>query len=150
MKIKNLKDEPIQGLTAPDEINKRVNPDINKSEKISSKKSKQNYSRLTNQTFEEKSSNSNTLCKPEKGPQKKAKLLRIERKRQKLLAQGKSEDEIINLMKKRKQPHVSKSLEDLLDEMGNGPNKLEVLILVKSLLFCKFKAVLFSLFLFNY
>lgn len=59
-------------------------------------------------------------------PRKKAKLLRIERKQNKLLAQGKSQSEIESIMKERKQQNCVKSLEELFDEVYTGLKKLEV------------------------
>lgn len=61
-------------------------------------------------------------------PRKKAKLLRIERKQNKLLAQGKSQSEIESIMKEKKQQNCAKSLEELFDEVYTGLKKLEVII----------------------
>ncbi|KAL7288840.1 hypothetical protein TKK_0016815 [Trichogramma kaykai] len=58
--------------------------------------------------------------------QKKAKLIRIERKRNKLLAQGKTEDEIKVIMLQRKNQNVGKTLEDYFNEISNCKNKLEL------------------------
>jgi DNA segregation ATPase FtsK/SpoIIIE-like protein len=63
-----------------------------------------------------------------KGPQKKAKLLRLERKQNKLLAQGKTQEEINTLMNKNKLQKTGKTLEDLFEEISNCSNKLEVFI----------------------
>ncbi|XP_014486231.1 PREDICTED: arginyl-tRNA--protein transferase 1 isoform X2 [Dinoponera quadriceps] len=62
------------------------------------------------------------------GLRKKAKLLRIERKQNKLLAQGKSQSEIESIMreKKRQQQNCAKSLEELFDEVYTGMQKLEM------------------------
>ncbi|XP_076291831.1 arginyltransferase 1 isoform X4 [Lasioglossum baleicum] len=62
---------------------------------------------------------------PTRGPCKKAKLLRIERKQKKLLAQGKTQAEIDAMFKKDKQQNQGKSLEELFDEMLNGTSRLE-------------------------
>lgn len=59
-------------------------------------------------------------------PRKKAKLLRIERKQNKLLAQGKSQSEIESIMRERKQQSCVKSLEELFDKVYTGLKKLEV------------------------
>ncbi|KAL6438535.1 hypothetical protein ACFW04_004542 [Cataglyphis niger] len=59
-------------------------------------------------------------------PCKKAKLLRLERKQNKLLAQGKSQSEIESIMKERKQQNYIKSLEELFDEVYTGLKKLEM------------------------
>ncbi|KAJ8681681.1 hypothetical protein QAD02_017473 [Eretmocerus hayati] len=63
---------------------------------------------------------------PSRGPQKKAKFLRIERKRNKLIAQGKTKEEIEVLMKKRKTKNLGKSLEDYFTEISNCSSKLEL------------------------
>ncbi|XP_076647874.1 arginyltransferase 1 isoform X2 [Halictus rubicundus] len=63
---------------------------------------------------------------PTRGPCKKAKLLRIERKQNKLLAQGKTQAEIDAMFKKDKQQNQGKSLEELFDEMLSGTNRLEI------------------------
>lgn len=61
-------------------------------------------------------------------PCKKAKLLRIERKQNKLLAQGKSQTEIESIMKEKKQQNYVKSLEELFEEVNTGLKKLEVIL----------------------
>lgn len=60
-------------------------------------------------------------------PCKKAKLLRLERKQNKLLAQGKSQSEIESIMKERKQQNYIKTLEELFEEVYTGLKKLEVM-----------------------
>lgn len=50
------------------------------------------------------------------GPPKKAKLLRIERKRERLIQKGLSAEEIASSMRAAKGKNVEKSLEDFLDE----------------------------------
>lgn len=59
-------------------------------------------------------------------PCKKAKLLRIERKKNKLLAQGKSQSEIESIMRERKQQNFIKTVEELFEEVYTGLKKLEV------------------------
>ncbi|EFN77973.1 arginyl-tRNA--protein transferase 1 isoform X1 [Harpegnathos saltator] len=59
-------------------------------------------------------------------PRKKAKLLRIERKQNKLLAQGKSQSEIESIMREKKQQNCAKSLEELFDKVYTGLKKLEM------------------------
>ncbi|XP_016844959.1 arginyl-tRNA--protein transferase 1 isoform X1 [Nasonia vitripennis] len=61
-----------------------------------------------------------------RAPQKKAKQLRIERKQQKLLAQGKTMEEINAIMKKNRPQNTGKTLEDFFDEIGKCSNKLEL------------------------
>ncbi|KMQ94602.1 arginyl-trna--protein transferase 1 [Lasius niger] len=59
-------------------------------------------------------------------PCKKAKLLRLERKQNKLLAQGKLQSEIESIMKERKQQNYIKTLEELFEEVCTGLKKLEL------------------------
>ncbi|XP_072761279.1 arginyl-tRNA--protein transferase 1 isoform X4 [Anoplolepis gracilipes] len=59
-------------------------------------------------------------------PCKKAKLLRLERKQNKLLALGKSQSEIESIMKDRKQQNHTKTLEELFEEVSTGSRKLEL------------------------
>ncbi|XP_036147593.1 arginyl-tRNA--protein transferase 1 isoform X3 [Monomorium pharaonis] len=59
-------------------------------------------------------------------PCKKAKLLRIERKKNKLLAQGKSQSEIELIMKEKKQNYIKKEMEELFEEVYTGVKKLEL------------------------
>ena len=69
---------------------------------------------------------------PNKRPLKKAKLMRLERKQNKLLSQGKSVTEIEVLLKERKQQQGSnKTLEELFSEIDSESNKLEVIIISK-------------------
>lgn len=60
-------------------------------------------------------------------PCKKAKILRIERKKNKLLAQGKSQSEIESIMKERKEQNCIKTMEELFEEVYTGLKKLEVI-----------------------
>ncbi|XP_031849457.1 arginyltransferase 1 isoform X2 [Nomia melanderi] len=71
---------------------------------------------------------------PSRIPCKKAKLLRIERKQNKLLAQGKTQAEIDAMFKtENKQQNQGKSIEELFDEMLMGTDRLKInLIRVKS------------------
>ncbi|XP_015173941.1 PREDICTED: arginyl-tRNA--protein transferase 1 isoform X2 [Polistes dominula] len=66
---------------------------------------------------------------PSNIPCKKAKLLRIERKQKKLLAQGKSLKEIETAFKESKQQNNVKSLEELFEEIWTGTKKLEIKLL---------------------
>ncbi|XP_018050108.1 PREDICTED: arginyl-tRNA--protein transferase 1 isoform X1 [Atta colombica] len=59
-------------------------------------------------------------------PCKKAKLLRMERKKNKLLAQGKSQSEIESIMRERKQQNCIKTVEELFEEVYTGLKKLEL------------------------
>ncbi|KAJ9577113.1 hypothetical protein L9F63_006321, partial [Diploptera punctata] len=61
-------------------------------------------------------------------PCKKAKLIRLERKHQKLLKQGYSETEIDSMMKKGKQQQEGKTIDDILNEPlpANPAHRLEI------------------------
>ncbi|KYN00160.1 PREDICTED: arginyl-tRNA--protein transferase 1 isoform X3 [Cyphomyrmex costatus] len=59
-------------------------------------------------------------------PCKKAKLLRIERKKNKLLAQGKSQSEIESIMRDKKQQNCIRTVEELFEEVYTGLKKLEL------------------------
>ncbi|XP_076669911.1 arginyltransferase 1 isoform X1 [Andrena cerasifolii] len=63
---------------------------------------------------------------PSRIPCKKAKLLRIERKQNKLLAQGKTREEVEAIFRTNKQQNEAKSLEDLFDEIQNGTSRLKL------------------------
>lgn len=63
---------------------------------------------------------------PNRAPQKKAKLLRLERKQNKLLAQGKTQEEIESIISKNKPQSTEKTLEDYFKEISECSNKLEV------------------------
>lgn len=87
----------------------------------------------SNQEQPNNSSNKNTLQKVRSDitdvvPCKKAKLLRKERKQNKLLSQGKSPSEIESIMKEKKQQNCVKTLEELFEEvLKGGVKKLEVI-----------------------
>ncbi|CAL7940449.1 unnamed protein product [Xylocopa violacea] len=59
-------------------------------------------------------------------PCMKAKLLRKQRKQNKLLAQGKTQEEVDAIFKEHKQENHTKSLEELFEEIYNGTSKLEM------------------------
>ncbi|XP_043466754.1 arginyl-tRNA--protein transferase 1 [Leptopilina heterotoma] len=65
--------------------------------------------------------------KLEHNPQKKAKILRLERKQNKLLSQGKSTSEIQTILSESKQQqNSSKTLEQFFSELNSEMNKLEL------------------------
>ncbi|XP_020290238.1 arginyl-tRNA--protein transferase 1 isoform X3 [Pseudomyrmex gracilis] len=131
-----------------DEVNGRLSIDSAKAKPECSKKStsvlsidsvktkpecsKTSTSVSSNQEQLNKSSNKNTLQKirseiTDAVPCKKAKLLRIERKQNKLLAQGKSQSEIESIMKEKKQQNCVKTVEELFEEvLQGGVKKLEM------------------------
>lgn len=63
---------------------------------------------------------------PPQTPCMKAKFLRKQRKQNKLMAQGKSQEEIEAIFKESKQENQVKSLEELFDEVYNENNRLQV------------------------
>ncbi|XP_058791841.1 arginyl-tRNA--protein transferase 1 isoform X1 [Phymastichus coffea] len=74
-------------------------------------------------------SNNESSCStfdPNRAPQKKAKLLRLERKQKKLLAQGKTQGEVDSLLSKTKPQNTEKTLEDYFKEISECSNKLEL------------------------
>ncbi|XP_058791844.1 arginyl-tRNA--protein transferase 1 isoform X3 [Phymastichus coffea] len=74
-------------------------------------------------------SNNESSCStfdPNRAPQKKAKLLRLERKQKKLLAQGKTQGEVDSLLSKTKPQNTEKTLEDYFKEISECSNKLEI------------------------
>lgn len=92
--------------------------------KIPTSASSSDQKQLTN--IEKKSASHSSNENINTVPRKKAKLLRIERKQNKLLAQGKSQSEIESIMKEKKQQNCAKSLEELFDEVYTGLKKFEV------------------------
>lgn len=119
----------MQVTSVSEEVNSRLGicSDDTESSPSTSKHCRENISTLPSQPME--TTKEPTNFDPSKAPQKKAKLLRIERKRNKLLAQGKTLEEIDALMKKKKLKNAGKSLEDFFDEISSCSNKLEVLAL---------------------
>lgn len=73
----------------------------------------------TSQNLESGMNSSQTPCM-------KAKFLRKQRKQNKLMAQGKSQEEIEAIFKESKQENQVKSLEELFDEVYNENNRLQV------------------------
>lgn len=63
----------------------------------------------------------------------KAKLIRIERARKRLLSQGKNMDEIDEIYRKKKQANSAKSIDELLATIVGNGNNLEVMIIKKFL-----------------
>lgn len=63
---------------------------------------------------------------PTRIPCMKAKLLRKQRKQNKLMTQGKTQEEIEAIFKENKQENQAKSLEQIFDEVYNGTNRLEM------------------------
>ncbi|KAG7198710.1 hypothetical protein KM043_001702 [Ampulex compressa] len=82
-----------------------------------------NYGHSSNSTAETAQSTEKTSVN---APCKKAKLLRIERKQNKLLAQGKSQSEVEAIFKENKPQNNVKDIEELFKEMDGGTKKLEI------------------------
>ncbi|XP_034950471.1 arginyl-tRNA--protein transferase 1 [Chelonus insularis] len=73
-----------------------------------------------------KPSNTSTMSVSDSDLPKKAKLMRIERARNRLLAKGKTIEEIELIYKKKKEKNKPKSLDELLNSLTDGVNKLEL------------------------
>jgi len=126
--MKAQKDESqIKVSSVDDEIGGKlsINPVKTETRKSSATVSNSNQVQLTN------SNSKNTLHVRNEiadvVPCKKAKLLRIERKKNKLLAQGKSQSEIESIMKEKKQQNCIKTMEEFFEEVYTGLKKLEVM-----------------------
>lgn len=127
---KAQKESEIHVSSIDDEVSGRLSIDSVKAKPLECSKTSTSVS--TNQEQQNKPSK-NTLQKirskiTDAVPCKKAKLLRIERKQNKLLAQGKSQSEIESIMKGKKQQNCMKTLEELFEEvLQGGVKKLEVI-----------------------
>ncbi|XP_011158436.1 arginyl-tRNA--protein transferase 1 isoform X1 [Solenopsis invicta] len=124
--IKAQKDKSqINVLSVDDEVSGRLSIKPVKMETQKNSTSSSSRAQLTN------SNSKNALhVRSEIGdvvPCKKAKFLRIERKKNKLLAQGKSQSEIESIMKEKKQQNcVKKEMEEIFEEVYTGTRKLEL------------------------
>ncbi|XP_032662679.1 arginyl-tRNA--protein transferase 1 isoform X3 [Odontomachus brunneus] len=114
-------DSEISGRMSIDPIETSKDTSISK---ISISASSSDQRQLTN--AEKKSASHSSNENISTVPRKKAKLLRIERKQNKLLAQGKSQSEIESIMREKKQQNCAKSLEELFDEVYTGLKKFEI------------------------
>lgn len=87
-----------------------------------------NNTRINNNDQDNNNKNNKKIFNPLKNdnPIKKAKLIRIERARKRLLSKGKSIEEIDDFYNKKKQKNSSKSIEDLLATVVGNKNKLEL------------------------
>ncbi|XP_015119083.1 arginyl-tRNA--protein transferase 1 isoform X2 [Diachasma alloeum] len=68
----------------------------------------------------------NVKIPPSQGPPRKKKLMRIERARNRLLAQGKTLEEIEDFYRRKKKPSMARPIEELLPNLEDGQNKLEL------------------------
>lgn len=118
-----------------DEINGKLQPTPVKEEKKDSgpepgQKNSDDVSRASSDNHDSSHAASRSVrsleADPSRIPCKKAKLLRIERKQNKLLAQGKTREEVEAIFRTNKQQNEAKSLEDLFDEIQNGTSRLKV------------------------
>lgn len=117
-----------------DEVNARLHPSTSdrgqkkhglenkkhNSESVPAASSYNNDSHSTPQSLQSVEMN------PTRIPCMKAKLLRKQRKQNKLMTQGKTQEEIEAIFKENKQENQAKSLEQIFDEVYNGTNRLEV------------------------
>ncbi|KAL6259837.1 hypothetical protein P5V15_009747 [Pogonomyrmex californicus] len=124
-KMKAQKDKSqINISSVDDEVSERlsINPEKTESQKNSTSSSSQ--VQPTNSDSKNTLHIRNEIA--DAVPCKKAKLLRIERKKNKLLAQGKSQSEIESIMKEKKQQNCVKNIEELFEEIYTGLKKLEI------------------------
>ncbi|XP_050469410.1 arginyl-tRNA--protein transferase 1 isoform X3 [Bombus huntii] len=117
-----------------DEVNARLHPSTSdrgqkkhglenkkhNSESVPAASSYNNDSHSTPQSLQSVEMN------PTRIPCMKAKLLRKQRKQNKLMTQGKTQEEIEAIFKENKQENQAKSLEQIFDEVYNGTNRLEL------------------------
>ncbi|XP_076393490.1 arginyltransferase 1 isoform X2 [Megachile rotundata] len=116
-----------------DEVNMRLHPDVSSKENKANdlkvpQKSSENIpvaSSHNNET-DSTSHNSQSAKTATRPPCMKAKMLRKQRKQNKLLAQGKSPEEVEAIFNANKQDNNAKSLEKLFDEVCNGTSRLEL------------------------
>ena len=119
----------MQVTSVSEELRSRLSSDVIDIKTSTSKHLSESDTSVVNQPMESTPKESvGTNFDPSQAPQKKAKLLRIERKQNKLLAQGKTMEEINALMKKNKPQNTEKTLEDYFSEISQCSNKLEVFI----------------------
>jgi len=126
--MKAQKDESqINISSVDDEIGGKlsINPVKTETRKNSATVSNSNQVQLTNSNSKNALHVRNEIA--DVVPCKKAKLLRIERKKNKLLAQGKSQSEIESIMKEKKQQNCVKTMEEFFEEVYTGLKKLEVM-----------------------
>ncbi|XP_011635910.1 arginyl-tRNA--protein transferase 1 [Pogonomyrmex barbatus] len=123
MKVQKDKSQ-INVSSVDDEVSERlsINPEKTESQKNSTSSSSQ--VQPTNSDSKNTLHIRNEIA--DAVPCKKAKLLRIERKKNKLLAQGKSQSEIESIMKEKKQQNCVKNIEELFEEIYTGLKKLEL------------------------
>lgn len=132
--MKAKKDElQLNVLSVDDEISGRFNVNLVKTETPKNSTSVSGGARAQPTNFSGKNTMHVRNDIADVVPCKKAKLLRIERKKNKLLAQGKSQSEIERIMTEKKQQNCVKTLEELFEEVYTGLKKLEMkLVGVKS------------------
>lgn len=117
-----------------DEVNVRLQPTVSdKEKKVCDSETQQKASEsipVTSSHKNESDGTSQSLQSVEmntaRPPCMKAKVLRKQRKQNKLLAQGKTQEEIDAMFKENKQENHTKSLEKLFEEMCDGTNRLQV------------------------
>ena len=119
----------MQVNSVSDEVISRLHPGNSGTKTNSEQQSSKSVKCNPNQAMETLSTQSPKFhFDPSRAPQKKAKQIRMERKQNKLLAQGKTQEEINAMFQKKKLQNTGKTLEDFFEEIGNCANKLEVLI----------------------
>ncbi|XP_043594136.1 arginyl-tRNA--protein transferase 1 isoform X2 [Bombus pyrosoma] len=117
-----------------DEVNARLHPSTSdKEQKKRDLKNKKHNSECVpaassynNDSHSTPQSLQSVEMNPIRIPCMKAKLLRKQRKQNKLMTQGKTQEEIEAIFKENKQENQAKSLEQIFDEVYNGTNRLEL------------------------
>lgn len=124
----------ISKIIAPCESNKNLSPSESSKNSCSLEKNELKDSIASSSGSKQLSAPKDVKSnktKIEHNPQKKAKILRLERKQNKLLSQGKSHSEIETILSASKQQqNCSKTLEQFFSELNSDVNKLEVYITI--------------------
>ncbi|XP_012282505.1 arginyl-tRNA--protein transferase 1 isoform X2 [Orussus abietinus] len=121
-----LKDLPIENeMCIDDELSNKLNSRSETDSKVPiditvPTTSKPQNTKLDSPSDNKKKKNQNMLLNSDETLPKKAKLLRIERKKKKLLAQGKSEKEIDDIFKSKKRQSNPRTLESFFEEISNS------------------------------
>lgn len=122
----------MQVTSVSEELNSRLSSSVSNNESSTSmtKQSSEGVTNLPSQSMETTTRETRQAnFDPTRAPQKKAKLIRKERKINKLFAQGKTQEEINTIMNRKRLQSNGKTVEELFNELsGDYSNKLEVRI----------------------
>ncbi|XP_023248172.1 arginyl-tRNA--protein transferase 1 [Copidosoma floridanum] len=120
MQVSSISEELVSSLSPSVnciELSTSISKQTNKNAQVSN---------LSSQSIDASKPRSSKFCDSSMNVQKKAKLIRIERARSKLAAQGKSPHEIDEIVRKKKLQKAGKTLEDYFNEINGCSNKLEI------------------------